>query len=190
MSDLTKKAIKQSFIKLLNEKPLNQITVKDIVDDCGVNRNTFYYHFTDIPSLLEEIIEDEANRIIEEYPTIDSIEQCLEVAISFAMKNKRAVLHIYHSVSRELYEKYLMDVCNHVVNAYINTLLKDQPISPEDREILIRFYKCECFGQIIDWMNDEMREDIRVPFKRLCELRKGMVDEMVRRCLKNSQETK
>ena len=44
MPNFTKKAIRESFIKLLNERPLNKITVKDIVEDCGVNRNSFYYH--------------------------------------------------------------------------------------------------------------------------------------------------
>ena len=51
MSAYTKQAIKNSFLKLLNDRPLNQVTVKAIVEDCGINRNTFYYHFTDIPSL-------------------------------------------------------------------------------------------------------------------------------------------
>lgn len=183
MPNFTKKAIKESFIKLLNEKPLHQITVKDIVEDCGVNRNTFYYHFTDIPSLLQEIVIDEAKDIIEKYPTIDSIEQCLEVAISFAMQNKRAVLHIYHSANRDIYEQYLMDVCTHVVTAYVNTLLQGRTVTESDKEVIIRYYKCECFGQIIDWMNKEMKEDVREPFKRLCELRKGMVDEMITRCV-------
>ena len=45
MLQLTKKAIVNSFIKLLNEKPLDKITVKNIAEDCGINRNTFYYHF-------------------------------------------------------------------------------------------------------------------------------------------------
>ena len=49
MSAYTKQAIKNSFLKLLNDRPLNQVTVKAIVEDCGINRNTFYYHFTDIP---------------------------------------------------------------------------------------------------------------------------------------------
>ena len=51
MSAYTKQAIKNSFLKLLNDRPLNQVTVKAIVEDCGINRNTFYYHFTDIPAL-------------------------------------------------------------------------------------------------------------------------------------------
>ena len=39
VTSLTKRAIRASFLKLLNERPLNKITVKDIVEDCGINRN-------------------------------------------------------------------------------------------------------------------------------------------------------
>ncbi|MDY4491271.1 MAG: TetR/AcrR family transcriptional regulator, partial [Candidatus Faecousia sp.] len=53
MANFTKKAIRDSFVKLLNEKPISQITVKDIVEDCGVNRNTFYYYYQDLPQLME-----------------------------------------------------------------------------------------------------------------------------------------
>ena len=35
MASFTKKAIRDSFVKLLNEKSLSQITIRDIVDDCG-----------------------------------------------------------------------------------------------------------------------------------------------------------
>ena len=53
----TKEAIVNAFWELLEEKPYNKITVKDIVDRCQINRNTFYYHFHDIPELLESIIK-------------------------------------------------------------------------------------------------------------------------------------
>lgn len=45
MSAYTKQAIKNSFLKLLNDRPLNQVTVKAIVEDCGINRNTFLLSF-------------------------------------------------------------------------------------------------------------------------------------------------
>lgn len=48
MSEITKKALVSSLIALCDEKKLNKITVQDIVNKCGVNRNTFYYHFADI----------------------------------------------------------------------------------------------------------------------------------------------
>ena len=57
MPNFTEKAIKVSFMKLLNAQPLNQISVRDIVEECGINRNSFYYHYQDIPALIEEIVE-------------------------------------------------------------------------------------------------------------------------------------
>ncbi|MGL5650991.1 MAG: TetR family transcriptional regulator [Paraclostridium sp.] len=48
MSQITKKALASSLKSLMNTTSLNKITINDIVQDCGVNRRTFYYHFKDI----------------------------------------------------------------------------------------------------------------------------------------------
>ena len=37
----------------MEKKPLSNITVSEIIADCGVNRKTFYYHFEDIYALLK-----------------------------------------------------------------------------------------------------------------------------------------
>ena len=54
MPGFTRQIILHTLTELMNEKPLSKITVKDIVERCGVNRNTFYYHFRDIPDAVEE----------------------------------------------------------------------------------------------------------------------------------------
>lgn len=46
MSGFTKDIIARTLIELLDEKPMSKVTVKDIVERCGVNRNTFYYSFS------------------------------------------------------------------------------------------------------------------------------------------------
>ena len=56
MSEFTKIAIMDSLIDLLRKKPFIKITVKDIVTHCGINRNTFYYHFEDIYDLLHQTV--------------------------------------------------------------------------------------------------------------------------------------
>ena len=182
MPNFTKAAIKQAFIQLLNERPLKQITVKDIVEQCGINRNSFYYHFADIPTLVEEIITDEAARIISEYPSVDSIETCLQAAIAFGHENKRAIFHIYHSVNRELYEHYLWQVSEAVVTAYLDVLLQEHPISENDRRLIIQFYKCVCFGLTTEWIRNGMPDGIEQDLHRICELKSGSVEEIIRRC--------
>ena len=125
--NITKRAIQEAFLAVLNEKPLGKITVKDITDRCGINRNTFYYHYQDIPALLEEICQNQVEDIISKYPTLNSL-------------------------------------------------------SPEDRQLLIRYHKCECFGLILDWINNGLREDYVEGTRRLCQMRKGSVEDMIRRC--------
>ena len=115
MANFTKQAIKSSFMKLLNQQPLSKISVRDIVEDCGINRNSFYYHFQDIPSLIEEIIKEDADRIIEQHPTVNSLRECINIMFRYALENKKAVLHIYNSANRDIYEKSMMKLCEYVV---------------------------------------------------------------------------
>jgi len=182
VTNFTKKAIKDSFVELLSDRPLPQITVKDIVEKCGINRNSFYYHYHDIPSLIEEIITEEADRIIAEYQTLDSLETVYNAAIDFAKKNKRAILHIFKSVNRDIFEQYLWKVCDYIVTSLCRSLFADQPISEDDRDIIIQFYKAQCFGMVIDWLRSGMEDDVHRKIRRICELQKGMIEETIRRC--------
>lgn len=178
-----REAIKAAFLRLLEERPLREITVKDIVQGCGVNRNTFYYHFKDIPALLEELITDQAERIIAAQGPALSLADCLETAARFALERRQAVLHINQSAHRDLFELCLMDVCRRVVEDYAAAAIGSVSIPPEDRAVIIRFYQCECFGQVMAWLNDGMRYDIGRQFRRLCQLGEGMTERMLRRAM-------
>lgn len=179
MSNLTKTAIRTALIKLLNENPINRITVKDIVRECGINRNTFYYHYEDLPSLLEEIINNEADRIIGQYTELGSMEECFDFIIGFAMENRKVVLHIHNSANREIYERYLWRVCEHAVTSFVNRTLSEDVVSDEDRKIIIKHYKCLCYGQAMDWLDSGMRNDVKADFHRFCELKREFGDPVV-----------
>lgn len=183
MSKDTQGKIQKAFLDLLNEKPLSKITVRDIVERCGINRNSFYYHYQDIPSLVEEIVMENANRIMAKYPTIDSIETAMLAALEFIEEHRRAVMHIYQSSSRDIFELHLWRVCDYVVSNYCASLFAGKAVSEEDREIIVEIYKCECFGIAASWINKGMKGNIRPKIHRFCELRRGTAEEMVRRSL-------
>lgn len=170
MANFTERAIKETFLNILNERPLDKITVKDIVEECGINRNSFYYHYQDIPDLLGHIIKEQADLVITEYPTVDSLESAMEAIISFAIKNKNAVLHIFNSVSRDILEKNLSDLCVDVIGKYVDTVIADQKYSPDDRRIIVGFLNCEFFGVTINWLNGGMKDDLLKDSRRFFEL--------------------
>lgn len=181
MPSSAKQAIKDAFLTLLDQRPLNRITVKDIVEACGVNRNSFYYYYEGLPALIDEIVAEQVTQLIRRHPTVDSLEQGFDAAVDFLRRNKRSVLHIYNSVSRDLFEQYLMEVCRYVVSAYIEADFAGRQIDPRDKEMLIRYHRCECFGNIIDWLNSGMEDDISAYFHRVYELKRGWEGEAIRR---------
>ena len=69
----TQMVLKQSFLKLLKEKPVNRITVKEVCALAQLNRATFYAHYSDCFALMESI----------ENELIDAFEESLRYVNSF-----------------------------------------------------------------------------------------------------------
>ncbi|MCI8994951.1 MAG: TetR family transcriptional regulator [Lachnospiraceae bacterium] len=177
MRQFTKMAIMESFIRLLNEKPLDKITVKEIVDDCGINRNTFYYHFEDIHALLVYILDAEAEKVIKEHASVESLEEGFIAAAHFALENKRAVYHIYYSVSREELERYLNSIVQEVMERLAEELTRDVPkerlVGEEDLRLVLQFYKNGMVGLTTEWLSHGMKEEPEPLIRRLGELLRG-----------------
>ena len=53
----TKAALRAGLIKLMQEKSIREITVRELVDEVDINRSTFYLHYTDIYDMLNKIEE-------------------------------------------------------------------------------------------------------------------------------------
>ena len=89
MSDFTKIAIMHSLIELLEEKEFTKITVKDIVTRCGINRNTFYYHFEDIYDLLRWMFDSEAVQIVQSFNLLMDYKDAIAFVIDYVEKNRK-----------------------------------------------------------------------------------------------------
>lgn len=165
----TKNAIVDAFWQLLEEKPYSKITVKDIVDRCQINRNTFYYHYHDIPELLECAVKADTDHIIA-HSRLGSLMDCITPLVNHCISRQKALLHIYRSVQREVFLKELDRLSLYVVTQYVDAVTSELPLCPEDKTLLIRFYKCTMVGIILDWLNEEMHYDLLASFERICSL--------------------
>lgn len=65
MSAEMKEIIAESARTLIFEKRVKKLTVKDIVEECNITRQTFYYHFEDIPGLFRWILEQGSKKMLE-----------------------------------------------------------------------------------------------------------------------------
>ena len=138
MPGFTRQIILHTLTELMNEKPLSKITVKDIVERCGVNRNTFYYHFRDIPDAVEAMVKEELNDILKDQKVPESVSDCMEILVNAVQKNKKAMIHLYRSIQRDVFADYL----DHAACVFVGVIL-DWLRHDMDYDILSDMHKLE-----------------------------------------------
>lgn len=181
MSQTTKKALAASLKKLLSGKPLDKITVTDIAEDCGVNRQTFYYHFRDIYDLLEWFFLSEATSTVEGNKTYDTWQQGYLQIFDRMLDNKSFILHTYHSVSKEELEKYLFDITHDFLMEVIEEKAQGTKATEKEKEFIATFYKYGFTGLLLGWIAGGMKEKPDEIIDNLSNLIQGDITKALRK---------
>ena len=155
-------------------KALKNDKVIDVLDHLS------FVKYQEKHNIMVSCAKEEAQAIIQKYPSLNSIVDCFDALIEFASHRKRTIMHIFRSVNREMFEQNLMEISEYFVQNYIDTALAGEMISREDKKAIIDYYKCVCFGLIIDWLNHGMTEEYAQSIRRIILLKKDYTLEMAR----------
>lgn len=159
MAQTTKKALAASLKKLLTQKTLDNITVKDLVEDCEVQRQTFYYHFQDIYALIEWIYVNEVSKAISDKKTHANWNQGFYQLFQYILENKSFVMNTYRSIKREDLEKYLYEGTYALLFGVVDEQSIGLNVSEADKRFITNFYKYSFAGILLEWVHGGMKED-------------------------------
>lgn len=107
----TKQELSAALKKMMETRPLNRITVRELVEACGVNRKTFYYHFEDIYALLKWTLEQEAMSYFEKYDLVNENASAVEFVMDYISENLSMLQNIVRSIGRsELGRFFFKDI--------------------------------------------------------------------------------
>lgn len=180
MTRFTQKAIMDSFMELLRTKSLDKVTVKDIVDTCEINRNTFYYHYSDIYELLEEVFRVETEKVMgEEKPCTTFYEEYLRSA-NLILRYKEAVIHIFQSKSQNVLQNYIETITKELVQRFVRKAAIGHIVSDENMEYISNFYSYAIVGSTLHWIQEGMppyRVDL---IRQVSDAFEVTIDDMIR----------
>lgn len=173
MSQTTKKALAASLKKLLAKKPLDKITVVDIVEDCEVNRQTFYYHFKDIYDLIEWIYLNETTKAIDGNNTYDTWQEGFLHIFEYVLENKNLVTNTYNSLSREYLERFLYNETYNLLIGVVEEKAVGISVHEDDKRFIANFYKYAFVGLMLEWIRTGMKDEPSLIIERLSALIQG-----------------
>lgn len=181
MSQVTKRALETSLKNLLLQKPLDKITINAITADCGINRMTFYYHFKDIYDLVEWSCLEDAEKALNNKKTYDTWEQGLLQIFYAVQANKPFIMNVYHCVSRERVEKYLMPLTDKLLVDVIEEQSKGLFVKQTDKDFIAQIYSYVLVGLMLDWVADDMKENPEKLVERLAIVIQGNLSAALHR---------
>ena len=159
MTNTTKAALEASLKKLLLKKPLDKITINDLTTDCGISRMAFYYHFKDIPDVVEFILKKKWDEILEHPQDRASILECMEEMADLVRNNRKVMLNVYRSVKKDTFLFYMNEISNYIIMEYFRKNADQFDLDEGEIRILIQYYKCLFMGFLMEWLDNNLKSD-------------------------------
>lgn len=155
MANNTKTMIFQAYVYLVTTKQIEKITVKDVANQCGITRQTFYYHFQDLLDVIEwgfcHGMENTLHKCLEAKTIKEALHTLLENTYLHRPFGKR----LLNSQKRT-------QICSMVLEAiqkWLFVMLKDRNInmnySVDELDFALHFYAYAIAGCVYDIILDE-----------------------------------
>ena len=159
MSSTTKNKLANAYKELASKKDLNKITISDITDLCGVNRQTFYYHFHDIYDLIKWTFTDIAEQAFKGNVTVDTWQAGMENICRVMLEDKEFLTRAFHSSYRECLDRIVFTIAFEISGEIIKNETKDESCYKNSaKELVAMYYGNACGGMLLNWMRTDMKE--------------------------------
>jgi AcrR family transcriptional regulator len=175
----TKQTIIDAFIAQLNKKPLYMITVQGIVKSCGINRNTFYYHFKDIYSVLDAIFEIDEQKRCEIENNFEGLADIFRRRARFATDNRKAISNLFNVLNRVKCEKYLYSGVDSLVTAYVRKQADGMSVPENTIKQASMLCRYVIVGLITEWVNGGMKGDLEFYIDNVISFLRGIIWNML-----------
>ena len=155
---ITKQAIRESLVELMQEHPITKISVKMICETADINRSTFYAHYKDQYSLLysvqQEIITDVKKKIFSAhfFRVSDDVVQILVQVLEFGKTNAPLLKVLLSENGDSGFQNELMQLAQEKI---MEQFTGDKSLQPHVMQYLKHFALSGMLGIMRHWLEGD-----------------------------------
>lgn len=180
MSRYTQQAIMQSFRNQLAQKPINKITVADIAQESGINRQTFYYHYRDIYELAQQVCEADMQTILKGRRHYDSWQEDFAAIFELAISKKIYVENIFRGIPAETLQQAMYRMVFPLVMDVVDEKAELYAVTEEGKKGIASFYNCALVGLFMEWVRLGMAEEPGKIVRRVSAILDGTLEHALK----------
>lgn len=175
----TKEILAQTLKKLMDSTSVDKITINMLTSESNVARNTFYYHFEDIKSILEWIYAREIVVQLASFQSQTNWNDGFKTLLNYIEENRKFCLNTFHSTNRSFLEHFLYRLAFDMVSGVVVDLKPD--CSNKLRDEISNFYGRALTSQVIQWLVTDMRESEEEFVDRMERMLGGTIEAVINR---------
>ena len=172
-SQITKKALAQSIKKLMETIPLAKLSIQEIVNNCGINRQTFYYHFKDKFDLVNWIYYTEAIENIDDFINYAHWTDCMYKTLVYFIKNKSFYINALNTPGQNGFDGYLFQKTYDLIIGVVNAMSSGLKVPDTDKNFIADFYTYAFVGITVQWIKNNMYESPEKVVEKLNNMVEG-----------------
>ena len=159
-SNAAKRQICTVLKELMTQKPLNRITVAEIMDTCGMRRQHFYYYFTDIYDLLRWTFEKEALELLQQQQGVSPWQDGFLHLFQYINQNRAVCLCALDSLGKESLKRLLEADASSIVDRAVRQTAEENGLSAysPEVEVVICLVTIMMAGAVESWLRGELTQ--------------------------------
>ena len=155
MPDDRKELIAAAAKRLLLRRDGKKLTVTDIVNECHITRQTFYYHFADIPDLLLWMMNRNLERRMQEASMQSTPEESLKYLITLALSSRPFVEKAMHAGYQDEMEQLVTQSFNSLIERILRRWHFPQGCTREQMSLMLRYHLNAVLGLTRSWTEED-----------------------------------
>jgi len=164
----TKKKLANALEQMLAIKPFNKVTVGDLIEICGLNRKTFYYHFTDIHALLTWKFSEDFAGMFTLYESNNGYAVLANTVLDYATVNESILSNVLNTDGEGDFIRALKECIGNLNRAVVSgfEMRKGARFEEDFRTMLIEFMTGAVLRVFKDWIErrDYTHRDITIEY--------------------------
>ena len=188
MKPNSKEQIQSSFRRLLFAKSLDKITVRDILEDCGLTRNTFYYYYEDIYDLFDDYLDIQTRAARRSLPPNTPWDRELLTLVCSIVDSPQTGRHIFNSKKCDTMRLYLNRMLGDMINRHIDETVGGLRIDAHDRRMICDAVTHAVYGVLEQWIMGPDAPMMQSNLSRLAGSFRGSIRLALEYCAANPRD--
>ena len=166
----TREKLSAALKKLMAEKPLAKITIRELTEMTHIRRQSFYYYFEDIYDLLKWAVRQEAEKSILKHGNMITWQEAIMDIFSYVTENKKQCLCILDSENHEFLEKFFYDDLRAIFRKStfpFRELISDDPEEQHFMEFELHYLAISLTALYENWARGQISESPEYILKAL-----------------------